>query len=255
MKYLFLLIILTLPVSTLAQGNWDNLDGHLGALSRENLDIEREPAPVDLTGTWGIVMSTWQFSPPAGLKPEYQEMYQRSVQARADGLVFNNDVGLCWPPGLPMMMNRVWPINFIQTPTSLVVISNFMNQVRWIFLDEREHSDPDLYVPSYNGESIGNWEGDSLVVDSRNFEGSHHWITDGIPATETLRIVEKFSLNENGNELSIEYTMTDPNVWDGEWVSTKRYRREEKVDFLEVHCLPDLNEGIISTNEKYRVKE
>src|SRR5690606_37304624 len=132
---------------------------------------------------------------PEGLKPEYRAMFERAEAARAQGLVFSNDVGQCWPPGLPMMMNRVWPINLIQLPTSLVVIANFENQVRWLYLDGREHSDPDLYVPSYNGESIGHWDGDSLVVDTRNFEADHHWVRDGIPISEDFRVLERFSLS------------------------------------------------------------
>jgi hypothetical protein len=244
-----------LPAFAFAQGAWENLDGHLGALSRENLDMPRAPAPFDVTGTWGINMATWPFTPPDTLKPEYQQQVQRAREAREQGLVYNNDVGLCWPPGMPMMMNRVWPINMIQLPTAIVVIANFMNQVRMVYMDGREHTDPDIYVPSYNGVSIGRWDGDTLIIDTRNFESSRHWITDGVPATETLRMVERITMSADGNEMAIEYTLTDPAVWDGEWVSTKTYRREERVDFLEVHCLPDLNEGIMATDEKYRVTE
>ncbi len=255
MAGLVAMLMLALHGSVQAQGTWENLDGRLGALSRENLEQPRDPPPFDLTGTWGIDLSTWQFPPPPGLKPEYQAMYQRAMEARDQGLVFNNDVGQCWPPGLPMMMNRVWPINMIQLPTSVVVVANFLNQVRWIFMDGREHSDPDLYVPSYNGESIGWWEGDALVIDTRNFEAKHHWVTDGIPISEEFRVIERITLSDDGNTMSIEYTMTDPNIWDGEWVSTKRYRREERVDFVETHCLPDLNDGIVTTREEYRVTE
>lgn len=243
------------PLAVFAQGTWENLDGHLGALSRENLDMPREPAPFDVTGTWGINMATWPFVPPDSLKPQYQAQVARAREAREQGLVYNNDVGLCWPPGMPMMMNRVWPINMIQLPTSIVIIANFMNQVRMVYMDRREHTDPDIYVPSYNGESIGRWDGDTLVIDTRNFESNHHWITDGVPATESLHMVERITMSDDGNEMAIEYTLTDPDVWDGEWVSTKTYRREERVDFLEVHCLPDLNEGITATDEKYRVTE
>jgi hypothetical protein len=250
-----LLALLLLPAMTFAQGQWENLDGHLGALSRENLDMSREAAPVDVTGTWGINMATWPFNPPDTLLPQYQAMVDRAAAARSEGLVYNNDVGLCWPPGMPMMMNRVWPINLIQLPTAVVIISNFMNQVRMVYMDGRSHTDPDIFVPSYNGESIGHWEGKTLVIETKNFGVDHHWITDGVPATATLTMVERITLSDDGNEMAIEYTLTDPNVWEGEWVSTKRYRREERVDFLEVHCLPDLNEGIMATDEKYRVTE
>ena len=253
MKKLLLLCLLATPV--LAQTTWENPDGQPGALSLENLKKERPAAPFDATGTWGIDMKTWTFAPPATLKPEFKAQVAKANAASKAGLVYNNDVGLCWPPGMPMMMNRVWPINLIQLPGSLVVISNFMNQVRMVFMDGRKHSDPDLYVPSYNGESIGHWEGKTLVIDTTNFESKRHWITDGIPVTKDLHMIERLTMSDDNKVLTIEYTLTDPTVWEGTWVSTKRYRREEKVDFLEVHCLPDLNNGIKATDEKYRVTE
>lgn len=245
---------LLLPAVSVAQSMWENVDGQLGALARENLAQHSEtPAPEDFTGTWGIDLSTWQFPPPA-LLPEYQEMFDRAQAAAEQGQVFNNDVGLCWPPGVPFMMNRVWPVNIIQLPTSMVIISNFMNQVRWVYMDGRDHSDPDLVIPTWNGESIGHWEGDTLVVESRHFGGEHHWIRDGIPATENLNIVERFTLSDDRQQLNIEYIMTDPTVWEGEWVHTKVYNIEDKVDFTEVQCLPNTNDGIMATDEAYRVE-
>lgn len=237
-----------------AQDMWDNVNDHPGALSRENLDKKRPAPPVDLTGTWLIDFGTWQFDPVPKLKPEYQEMHEKAQQAYKEGKVYHGDIGLCWPPGVPIVMNRVWPIHFIQLPTSIVIIANFYNQVRWVYMDGREHTDPDLYVPSYNGESIGRWEGSSLIIDTRNFETKKHWVRDGVPISDKFHVIEKISLSEDGQTMEIEYTMTDPEIWEGEWLSKKIYHRKDAVDFVEVHCLPDLNEGIISTWEEYRVE-
>jgi hypothetical protein len=121
-------------------------------------------------------------------------------------------------------------------------------------MDGRGHTDPDLYVPSYNGESIGRWQGKSLIIDSINFETKRHWVREGIPISEKFHVIEKISLSDDGRTMEIEYTLTDPNIWEGEWVSKKVYHRKDKVDFVEVHCLPDLNEGIMSTHEEYRVQ-
>ena len=57
-----------------------------------------------------------------------------------------------------------------------------------------------------------------------------------------------------GRQLEIEYTMTDPEHWDGEWKSTKRFNRVDDVDIQEVACLPDLNEHLQSTTSKTQVK-
>ena len=231
-----------------AQDMWDNVNGQPGALSRENLNKERSPAPIDLTGTWLIDFSTWMFNPMPKLKPEYQKSFDTAQKAFKEGKVYHEDVGLCWPPGLPVMMNRVWPINIIQLPTSIVIVANFENQVRWVFMDGRKHTDPDLYVPSYNGESIGHWEGNSLIIDTTNFETKRHWVREGVPISDKFHVIEKVSLSDDGQTMEIEYTMTDPDIWEGV------YHRKDKVDFVEVHCLPDLDEGIMATHKEYEYK-
>ena len=70
----------------------------------------------------------------------------------------------------------------IQLPTAIYMISGFMNSIRIIYLDGRKHTDPDVVVRSFDGESIGHWENDTLVVDTRNFVEEHHWLDGGIPA-------------------------------------------------------------------------
>ena len=74
-------------------------------------------------------------------------------------------------------------------------------------------------VRSFNGESIGHWEGDTLVVDTRLRRRSHHWIDQRHSASDELRIIERMRLINNGATLEIEYTLTDPKSWEGEWKS------------------------------------
>ena len=59
-------------------------------------------------------------------------------------------------------------------------------------------------------------------------------------------------VNDN-KQLEIEFTMTDPDHWEGEWKSTKRFNRVVDTDIQEVSCLPDLNEHIRSTTSKTQV--
>jgi len=230
---------------------WDNIDGHPGALAPDNLAKERPAAPFDITGTW-YINGEWRFLPMPKLKPEAQRLNDLAAQAAAEGKAFNNATGKCWPPGMPIVMTRVWPIHMIQLPTSVVMISNFEDQVRWIFMDGRTHTDPDIYAPSYNGESMGRWEGDALVIETKTFETKNHFV-DNVPVSEQFQITERVRMIDDGEGLEIVYTMTDPVNWEGEWVSTKRYKREHKVDFLEVHCLPDLNDGILGTSDEYSI--
>ena len=68
-----------------------------------------------------------------------------------------------------------------------------------------------------------------------------------IPAGDQLRIVERIRLNEETDQLEIEYTMTDPEHWVGEWVHTKYFNRVTDADIAEATCRPDLNDNMLST--------
>ena len=229
----------------------------VGALAPSNLAKERPKPPFDLTGTWlhgGGQNNGFRFAPPEGYKltPFAQAHFDAARKAQAEGKAYHDDIGACWPAGLPVIMTRVWPIAMVQTPTEIFMISAFMNSTRFIFMDGRQHTDPDVVVRSFNGESIGHWEGDTLVIDSRNFVDDHHWIDNGIPATDALRIIERVKMIDKGNTLEIEYTLTDPKSWVGDWKMTKRFRRANDTDVIEASCLPDLNEHMPSTKNVVR---
>lgn len=244
-----------LPASVYAQSQ-------PGALAPANLSKPRPRAPFDLTGTWlhdgKGDPNGWRFVPPSfKLTPQAQAHYDASQKAAKEGKVYRDDIGQCWPAGLPLIMTRVWPIAMIQLPTSIYMVSNFMNSLRVIYLDGRAHSDPDIVVRSFNGESIGRWEGNTLVVDTRHFVDDHHWMDQGgasVPASDQLRIIERIRLVNNGQTLEIEYTMTDPRNWEGEWKTTKQWRRVDDTDITEVECLPDLNDHMRSTSSGGQVR-
>jgi len=229
------------------------------ALSRANLAKPRPKAPFDLTGVWlhgGGQDNSFRFSPPAGFKltPAAQVHYDAARKAQAENKTYRDDIGQCWPAGLPLIMTRVWPITMMQYPTVIYMVSEFMNSLRVIYLDGRPHSDPDIVVPSWNGESIGRWEGDTLVVDTKFFTGHHHWVDSGIPASDAMHIVERIKVLPDGNTLQIEYELDDAKSWEGTWKYTKRWRRVEDRDIAEVSCLPDLNEHMPTTKSGANVR-
>ena len=227
--------------------------GYLGALAPANLKAERPPAPIDLTGTWFVDLregfARYLFGPPYPYFFEGgREALSEAPKYAARNETYRDSIGQCFPPGMPMIMTRVWPHAFIQLPTAIYMISGFNNSVRTIFLDGREHSDPDLVVPGYNGESIGRFEGDELVVDTRYFETDNHWIDHGIPISDEFRIVERIRLLEDGSVMEVDYTMTDPQNWRGEWRSTKRFNRQDYTDVNEANCILAYNENLPGTD-------
>ncbi|MEO6341104.1 MAG: hypothetical protein ABIO39_13765 [Caulobacteraceae bacterium] len=225
----------------------------LSALSPENLAKKRPKPPFDLTGAWqqdlkerNGVRQTFQFGTPY---PKFKEAGQKaqieSKAASAAGKAYRDDIGHCYPAGMPMIMTRVWPVGMIQMPTAIFMVHAFMNSYRAVFLDGRKHTDLDILPNTYNGESIGTWEGNTLVIDTIGFETSHHWIDNGIPVSEQFHMVEKVKMVDK-NTLEWTYIMTDPENWEGDWISTKYFTRRN-MDIPEVECTPDLNQHITAT--------
>ena len=236
--------------------------GMLSALAPANLNKTRPAPPFDVTSNWFIDVSqnpqAWHFylEPLPKLTAAAQKEFEASKKYDAEGKVYKDDIGQCWPAGLPLIMTRYWPMAMVQKPTAIYMISGFMNSVRIVYLDGRKHSEPDVIVRTYNGESIGQWQGNELIVDTIGFRGDHHWMDqDGaaVPAGEKLHIVERFRIINDGKQLEVDYTMIDPDNWEGEWKSTKRFNRVVDADIQEVSCLPDLNQHLKSTTSKTQV--
>jgi len=224
----------------------------LGALAPENINKSRPKPGFDITGTWLHAFSRdnpFTFAPPAGFKltPEAQVQYDAAKKARSEGKAYHDDIGACWPAGLPVLMTRVWPIAMIQKPTVIYMVSGFMNSVRIIYLDGRKHTDPDIIIPSFNGESIGHWEGDTLVVEANQFNDDS-WLTDnGAFHSVELTVTER--LWRVGDTLRYEAVATDPKVLTEPW-KVNRTAKLTDVDLVEATpCIDkDLNHVVDGTH-------
>jgi hypothetical protein len=187
----------------------------LGALAPANLAKPRPKPPFDLTGLWlhaGGPNNSSRFSPPEGftLTKEARAHYDAARKAQAEGRVYRDDIGQCWPAGLPVILTRVWPIAMVQLPTVIYMTSEFMNSLRIIYLDG-------------------------------------HWLDSGIPISDAMHMVERIRKINDGKTLEIAFSATDPKSWEGTWTWTKRWNRVDDRDIAEVSCYPDLNEHMPST--------
>jgi hypothetical protein len=232
----------------------------LGALSKENLAKKRPKPPFDLTGNWmfspamNAENGMFDYLPEPKLTPAAKAIFEASTAAMASGKNYKNDEGQCWPAGMPESMTRVWPNQTIQLPTVIIMTQMLKHEMRWIYLDGRPHTDPDIKPPSYAGDSIGHFEGDTLVVETTNLQPKHHWIMTGIPVGPKFKIVEKIKLKAGGKIMEDTFIMTDPDNWEGEWVNTKYWYRYDNSDAEEAYCLPDINDNLLSTRDESNVR-
>lgn len=209
------------------------------SLEPAHLAKPRPAPPFNLTGVWRMVRDKaagdYEFTPLPQFTPAAQAVYDEMLKAKAEGKAYKDDTASCYPPGMPRFMTRVWPIQVVQLPTMIMMIQGFENKVRWIYTDGRAPTPSDEVVPSFNGESHGRWERDALVVETTGMRAANHWMQQGVPTSEQLKIVERYR-RISADEFEVRFTFTDPVNWRGEWVNTKRYQRTDE-EITEAECI------------------
>jgi hypothetical protein len=137
-----------------------------------------------------------------------------------DKYQFPTPYGICAPGGTPTSLTTQatehGPIELVQVPGAVWILTEFPQTIRWVPTDGRPHSvDPDV---SFNGESVGHWEGDTLVVDTiaidtrmRNISVGEHGDRNAWTHSEEEHIIERFS-RPSKNYLTYQITVVDPVV-------------------------------------------
>ena len=132
----------------------------------------------------------------------------------------------CAPPGGPRQFAVPFGLQIIQAPSvrRIFILSGGSTRPwRVIRMDATEHVDPELFNPSFFGDSIGHWEGDTLVIDTVGFNERFWLHRDGYPHTEALHLVERISRPDHDSlryEVTIDHPMTYTRPWTTSWVKT-----------------------------------
>ena len=147
---------------------------------------------------------------PAPYQPWAAERVLEAYKRRG----IDDPAGLCLPLGIPRIaLVGLFPIQIVQTPTQVVMLYEYMSVFRVIPLNSAH---PDDVVPTYMGDSVGYWEGDTLVVDTTGFN-DRTWLTGtGTFHSEGLRVTERYRRIDK-DQINYDVTMEDPNVLTGPW--------------------------------------
>jgi hypothetical protein len=140
----------------------------------------------------------------------------------------------CLPRGVPgMFLINPYPFQIVQTPGLFVQLDELNNNFRVIHTDGRKHSDdPD---PSFDGDAVAHWEGDTLVIDVigidertwNNFTGWFH--------SDQEHVIERVT-RPSMNYLVVQVTIEDPKVLTKSWTSAPRVWTLGHEDLLEYYC-------------------
>ncbi len=121
----------------------------------------------------------------------------------------------CWYPGVPRIMQSPYPLQIVQTPGYLVMLFEYMRLWRAIPLDGRPHlKDAE---PTFMGDSVGHWEGDTLIVDTVGLKDAPWtWLdTAGHQHSDALHVIERFE--RKPDTIAYQYTVDDPKMYAKPW--------------------------------------
>lgn len=199
----------------------------------------------DLSGVWNASSGIYQFAafskdePPmtAWGKAQY-EMARPSQGSHGVKLSETNDkVYKCAPPGMPYIYIQLFPMQIVHTRKEVIEIFEYDHIVRHIYIDGRPH--PAGLKPSYDGHSIGHWEGDTLVVDTIGLNGKNWLDRVGHPESAQMHILERIRRTEE-KTLQVDLTFNDPRSYTRPWNARIGFLLHPDWEILEHVCEDNL---------------
>ena len=242
MRRLLPLALVTL-ITPPAFAQWTNVPPPAIPLTPDGKPDMSAPAPrlpdgkPDLSGIW---------NPPPGAvgnlarglaEVPFQPWAKATYDERAAGLHWKEDPpARCLPQGLPRLLLAPAPWRILQTPTVVFFVHEAFNLWWQAFVDGRQFAPHADVSPTWHGYSTATWEGDTLVVDSRGFNGKL-WLDQlGKPSTEALHVTTRFRRRDFGH-MDLQITIDDPKAYTKPWTVAVELGLLPETELMEFICL------------------
>jgi hypothetical protein len=211
------------------------------AKARPLLDAERQRPRI--AGVWRIVAVTGALRTLEGRLPPLnaagRRLYQQRIEERKAGQT-DDPIERCLPPGTPRSMWADAPLLIAQAPAKVTLFHQYRHLVRHVFLDgPLKLDDPD---PTWEGLSSGEWQGDTLVIETGGFNGTQWLDAAGLPQSADMKVTERLRLVD-ASTLEDVVTIDDPHWYTTRWTTRARFRRlPDDTELPEEECSEKLLE-------------
>jgi len=189
----------------------------------EGNSADKIAVPMD---TWGLLKNIADAPKVAPMQPWALQLYtERQKRFLQDDPMYLN----CKPPGGSRQFQLAYGVQFVEDRDRkriFVLMGSGNNNYRIINTDGRSHKGQvggDDENPLYFGRSVGHWEGDTFVVDTRGFNEDFWFTNGGLPHTDQLRLLERFS-RPDFDTLKYDVTVEDPGAYTRAWSSSSTLR-------------------------------
>jgi hypothetical protein len=183
----------------------------------------------DLSGYWNLpyVPNMAKGIGELPFTPQGKAVYDK-IETKYD------PTGFCLYPGVPRITNSPFPMQIVQTPSTVALLYEYMTTFRAIPIGVHEHSKK--ADPTFMGESIGWWDGDTLVIDTIGLNDRTWLDTAGHPHSEALHVIERYQLKD-ANHIAFDVTVDDPKMYTKPWSNHREVARLKPGDkLMEYSC-------------------
>ena len=202
------------------RGSWEEANSGLG-VGGTGKDVNAPAAPPSVSRV------------PGREPPPYQPWAAKKVLESFNKRAIDDPAALCMPPGVPRTgLVGLFPIQIIQTPRQVIMLYEYMNVFRVIPMDAKH---PDDAEPTYMGDSVGHFEGDTLVVDVTRFNDKTWLGAVGSFHTEALHVTERYTRVDK-DQINYEVVMEDPNVFTKPWTIRSSFMLRDGTRVREYVC-------------------
>jgi len=197
------------PAPKLPDGKPDLSGLWHAAQARQCTNAAGQPAPCGIELGGSPLGGNLGRNLPGGFLP-YQPWARKKMDERHAVLAIDDPHVRCLPDNPPRHWTLPHLTKLVHTPKLLVMMYEVNAMYRQVFIDGRPF--PADMNPSWNGYSVGRWEGESLVVETRGFRDDLWADTWGSPMSDAAKMIEKFT-RKNFGSMEIELTIDDPKVY------------------------------------------
>jgi len=168
----------------------------------------------------------------ANLKQRARDVMKKDNDEVLAGKIAYTPGQSCQPQGVPAFTLAQGPIDILQTPRKVTIIEESSQMVRHVYMNVPHSAN---VKPSWLGESVGRYEGDTLVIDTIGLNTKTFVDSFRTPHSEKLHVVERWRIIDGGHTLEVRVRVEDPDTFEQPWESYVEYRRARQP-FGEIIC-------------------
>jgi hypothetical protein len=193
-------------------------------------------SPGDISGVWMPQQGAITFSPNEPPLQPWAAAKYRSVRPGYGphaGSESQDPILNCDPPGVPRILLLPFPVQIVQIPGQVIMLFEYDHFIRQIFMDRRTH--PADLDPTWMGDSIGHWEGDTLVIDTVGLNDKSWLDQVGHPHSDALHVIERIRRMDR-DTLKDDLVIDDPKAYTQSWKGQQIFKLKPAWHLMEYVC-------------------